>query len=119
MFSDELITLMAIEKIIMLDEKQTGHPENIVNNEINDLCDSLVKHGYVKGNSPGEFRLTSEGWKVIQWETIPMVACSNDARTKDRIESLRRKRDEISQQVAEFVGRQQSYAFAEDKISIL
>lgn len=107
MSTNELITLMTIDEVGKLTQRPTSSPEDITDNHIGYLRDSLVRRGYLAANSPGGYQLTSKGWNVILWEAILLVTCGDEAWVKDRMERLEQLYDEISQQVDSPGRRQQ------------
>ena len=99
MFTDEVITLMAIEKAEKLTKKPTNHSEDMALNQIGDLCDWLVGRGYLVANGPGEYQLTWQGRNAILREIILLLICEDESWAKNRIELSGQLYDEISQQI--------------------
>ena len=119
MFTNELITLMAIEEVGKITKKPTSRPKNITDNHIGYLRDSLVRHGVLAANSLGEYQLTSKGWNVILWEAILLVACGDEAWVKDRIERLEQLYDEISRQADNIRRGQQRFSADKEYSTVL
>ena len=99
MFSDEIITLMTIEEVGKPTKKPTSCPKDIPDNHIGYLCDSLVRRGYISVNNPGGYQLTSKGRNTVLREAILLVACGDEAWSKDGMERLEWLYAEISQRI--------------------
>lgn len=103
MFSDEIITLMTIKEVGKFIQKPISCPNDITDDHIGYLCDSLVRRGYLAMNRLAGYQLPSKGRNVILREAIQLVACGDERRAKDRMKRLEWLYDEISQQVDNFI----------------
>lgn len=119
MLTEEVITLITIEEVGKLTKKPTACPKDITYSHIDYLCGSLVRRGHLVGNSRGEYQLTSKGRNAILWEAILLVACGDEAWVKDRMERLERLYDRISQQVDDFIRRQQGFSLDKEYSTML
>ncbi len=114
MLNDEVITLIAIGEARKLTERHINHSKEITYDRINHVGNGLVSRGHLVANSLGGYQLTSKGWNTILREAIQLVACEDEAWVKYRMERLEQLYDEISQQVDNFIRKQQRFSFDEE-----
>ena len=93
MFPSEMVILMAIE-VARDASKKLLNPMDVTGEYIGYLYDSLVRRGYLKGNSSRGYQLTSKGR-----ETLFEFLHENKTRVKDTIKTLQQLGIEISQDI--------------------
>ncbi len=94
MFPSEMVILMAIVEAGEFGRKLVNHPMDITGEYIGYLYDSLVRRGYLKGNSSRGYQLTGQGR-----EAILEFLHKNNTNVRDKIKTLQRMRIEISQEI--------------------
>ena len=82
MLPNEMVILMAIE-IARDSGKKQLNPMDVTGEYIGYLYDSLVRRGYLKGNSSRGYQLTSEGREAL-FEFV----LENKTRVKEMIEEM-------------------------------
>ena len=98
MFSTEMVVLMAIAAPGDSHSKVLTRVD-VTGEYIGDLCDLLVRRGYLEENGSRGYQCTAKGRNAILWEAILLVTCSDEARAKGRMERLEWVYGEISQQL--------------------
>ncbi len=119
MVTDELITLITIEEVGKLTKRPTNCPREITYDHINYICDALVSRGYLAENRLVGYQLTSKGKDAILGEAILLVACGDEAWVKYRMGRLEQVYGEISQQVDNFIRKQQRFSLDEEYSTML
>ncbi len=94
MFPSEMVILMAIAGAGDSGKKLLTRPMDVTGEYIGYLCDSLVRRGYLKGNTPGGYQLTSKGS-----EALFDFLHRNKTRAKEMIKTLQQLGIEISQEI--------------------
>ena len=94
MFPSEMVILMAIVEAGQFGRRLETKPMDITGEYIGYLYDSLVRRGYLKGNSSRGYQLTTKGM-----EAVLEFLHNNRTSAKDRIKALERLRIEIGQEL--------------------
>ena len=95
MFPSEMVILMAIAGTRDHGRTLQTRPMDVTGEYIGYLYDSLVKRGYLMGNSSRGYQLTSKGR-----ESLFEFLHNNKTRVKDAIETLRQLQIEISGEIS-------------------
>lgn len=94
MFPSEMVILMAIAVARDSDKKLLSRPMDVVGEYIAYLYSSLVRRGYLKGNSSRGYQLTLKGREAL-FEFLR----KNETRVKDTMETLQQLGIEIGQEI--------------------
>ncbi len=94
MFPSEMVILMAIVGAGSFSKKLLTRSMDVTGEYIGYLYDSLVRRGYLKGNSSRGYQLTSKGR-----EALFKFLYENRTRVKDMIKTLQQLGIEISQEI--------------------
>jgi len=92
MFPSEMVILMAIAVARDSDKKLLSRPMDVTGEYITYLYNSLVRRGYLKGNSSRGYQLTLEGREAL-FEFLR----KNETRVKDTVKTLQQLGIEIDQ----------------------
>ena len=92
MFPSEMVILMAIAVTGDSDKKLLSRPMDVTGEYITYLYNSLVRRGYLKGNSLRGYQLTLKGREAL-FEFL----CKNETRVKDTVKTLQQLGIEIGQ----------------------
>ena len=93
MFPAEMVILMAIAATRDGGKELITRPTDVIGEYIGYLYDSLVRRGYIKGNSSRGYQLTSKGSDVLS-----EFLCENKTRVKETIIRLQQIGIKISQE---------------------
>jgi len=93
MFFGEMVILMAIE-VAGDSGKKLLNPMDVTGNYISCSCESLVRRGYLKGNSSRGYQLTSAGREAL-FEFL----LENKTRVKEMIKMLQQLGVEASEEI--------------------
>lgn len=94
MFLSEMVILKAIAVARDIGKELLVRPTDVIGDYIGYLYDSLVRRGYIKGNSSTAYQLTLKGR-----ETLVEFLHQNRTRVKDTIKTLQQLGIEISQDI--------------------
>jgi len=94
MFPREMVILMAIVEAGQFGRKLVTQPMDITGEYIGYLYASLVRRGYLKGNSSRGYQLTVKGR-----EAVLEFLSNNRTNARDRIKALQQLRIEIGQEI--------------------
>ena len=94
MFPSEMAILMAIAAARDTGKELLVRPTDVIGEYIGYLYDSLVRRGYIKGNSSTGYQLTLKGR-----ETLVVFLHQNKTRVKDTIKILQQLGIEISPEI--------------------
>ncbi len=94
MFPSEMVILMAIAGAGDFGKKLLTRPMDVTGEYIGYLYDSLVRRGYLVGNSSRGYQLTSKGSEAL-FEFLH----ANKTRIKDTTRTLQQLGIEISQEI--------------------
>jgi len=86
-----MVILMAIAGAGDSGQKILTRPADVIGEYIGYLYDSLVRRGYIKGDSSGGYQLTSQGR-----EALFKFMRENKTRVKDTVKTLQQLHIEIS-----------------------
>lgn len=92
MFPSEMVILMAVVVAGDHGKKLLNRPMDVTGEYIGYLCHSMVRRGYLKGNSSRGYRLTSKGR-----ETLFDFLHENKTRVRDTVKVLQQLGVEIGQ----------------------
>ena len=92
MFPGEMVVLMAIAVVRDSDKKLLSRPMDVTGEYIAYLYNSLVRRGYLKGNSSKGYQLTLKGREAL-FEFLR----KNETRVKDMVKTLQQLGIEIGQ----------------------
>ncbi len=92
MFPSEMVILMAIAVARDSDKKLLNRPMDVIGEYITYLYNSLVRRGYLKGNSSRGYQLTLKGREAL-FEFLR----KNETKVKDTVETLQQLGIEIGQ----------------------
>ena len=93
MFPSEMVILMAIAVTRDSGRELLTRPTDVIGEYIGYLYDSLVRRGYIKGNSSKGYQLTSKGS-----DALSEFLCENKTRVKETIIRLQQIGIKISQE---------------------
>ena len=94
MFSSEMVILMAIAAVRDTGKELLIRPTDVIGEYIGYLYDSLIRRGYIKGNSSRGYQLTLKGR-----ESLFEFLHQNKTRVKDATKMLQQLGIEISQDI--------------------
>ena len=94
MFSSEMVILMAIAAVRDTGKELLTRPTDVIGEYIGYLYDSLIRRGYIKGNSSRGYQLTLKGR-----ESLFEFLHQNKTRVKDATKMLQQLGIEISQDI--------------------
>ncbi len=92
MFPSEMVILMAIAVARDSDKKLLSRPMDVTGEYITYLYNSLVKRGYLKGNSSRGYQLTLKGREAL-FEFLR----KNETMVKDTVKTLQQLGIEVGQ----------------------
>ena len=95
MFPSEMVILMAIAVARNSDRELLSRPMDVTGEYITYLYNSLVRRGYLKGNSSRGYQLTLKGREAL-FEFLR----ENETRVKDTVKTLRELGIEIGQGIS-------------------
>ena len=97
MFPSEMVILMAISAIGDFGKELLTRPMDVTGEYIGYLYDSLVRRGYLTGNSSRGYQLTSKGRQAL-FEFLQ----GNKSRVTDTIKTLQQLGIESGQEIDKF-----------------
>ena len=98
MFPSEMVILMAIARGGDSGKKLLTRPMDVVGEYIGYLYNSLITRGYIKGNNPRGYQLTTKGRQVL-FDFLQ----ENKVRAKDTIKTLQQLGITSSQEMDKLV----------------